>query len=193
MLDLLAGYDTRILYLLLLVAIVAERLVELAITQRNRAWALSQGGLEVGGDHYRWMVAVHSAFLIACPLEVWLLGRAFEPILGVSMLGLLALSMALRYWAVSTLGKRWTTRVVCVPGLPVVTGGPYRIVRHPNYVAVIVEMFALPLVHSAWITAIVFSIANLLVLRTRIRVEESALDQYNDYRASFRAARTDSA
>jgi methyltransferase len=180
-----AGYDTRALYYLLLAAIVGERLVELAITRRNRAWAFSHGGLEVGENHYRWMVAVHSAFLIACAAEVWLLDRPFEAALGLPMLGLLALSMALRYWAVTTLGKRWTTRVVCVPGLPVVTGGPYRFVRHPNYVAVIVEMFALPLVHSAWITAIVFSVANLLVLRTRIRVEEAALDQYNDYRASF--------
>ena len=192
MLD-LAGYDTRLLYSILLATVVAERLMELAITQRNRAWALSRGGLEVGRDHYRWMVVVHSAFLVACPAEVWLLGREFDPRLGLPMLALLALSMALRYWAVSTLGKRWTTRVICVPGLPVITGGPYRFVRHPNYVAVIVEILALPLVHSAWMTAIVFSVANLLVLRTRIRVEESALDEYNNYRASFRAARADSA
>lgn len=187
-----AAFDTRILYLLLLAAIVVERLAELAITQRNRAWALSQGGLEVGRDHYRWMVAVHTAFLLACPAEVWLLDRPFDPRLGIPMLGLLGLSMALRYWAVATLGKRWTTRVICVPGLPVITGGPYRFVRHPNYVAVVIEILALPLVHGAWITAALFSVANLLVLRTRIRVEEAALDEHNDYRKSFRAARAGS-
>ena len=188
----LAGYDTRVLYTLLLGAIVLERLIELGITRRNRAWALERGGVEVGRDHYRWMVLVHTLFLISCPAEVWLLERPFLPGLGVPMLGLLAASMALRYWAVTTLGRRWTTRVICVPGLEVVTGGPYRFVRHPNYVAVVVELFALPLVHTAWWTAIVFSAANLLVLRTRIRVEEAALDEHNDYRASFRTARSGS-
>ena len=189
----LTGYDSRVLYSLLLGAIVLERLVELAITRRNRAWALARGGVEVGRDHYRWMVVVHTAFLIACPAEVWLLGRPFLPELGLPMMALLAASMALRYWAVTTLGRRWTTRVVCVPGLEVVTSGPYRFVRHPNYVAVVIEMFALPLVHTAWWTAIVFSVANLLVLRTRIRIEEAALDEHNDYRRSFRAARSGSA
>lgn len=188
----LAGYDTRVLYTLLLGAIVIERLIELAITRRNRAWALERGGVEVGRDHYRWMVLVHTLFLISCPAEVWLLERPFLPSLGLPMLGLLVASMALRYWAVTTLGRRWTTRVICVPGLEIVTGGPYRFVRHPNYVAVVVELFALPLVHSAWWTAIVFSAANVLVLRTRIRVEEAALDEHNDYRASFHAARSDS-
>jgi len=185
----LFGTDTRILYSLLIGLVVAERLVELAVTQRNRRWALAQGGVEVGEDHYRWMVVVHTLFLIACPAEVWLLDRPFVPWLGAAMLTLLVSTMALRYWAISTLGKRWTTRVVCVPGLPVVTGGPYRFVRHPNYLAVVLEILALPLIHTAWLTAIVFTIANVFVLRTRIRVEEEALVHYNDYEESFPGAR----
>jgi methyltransferase len=150
---------------------------------------MAQGGVEVGEDHYRWMVVVHTLFLIACPAEVWLLDRPFVPWLAAAMLALLAGTMALRYWAISTLGKRWTTKVVCVPGLPVVTGGPYRFVRHPNYVAVVLEIAALPLIHTAWLTAAVFSLANIFVLRTRIRVEEEALSRYNDYQERFPGAR----
>lgn len=179
------GIDTRVLYSLLLGAIALERLVELAVTRRNRAWALSRGGLEVGEDHYSWMVAMHSLLLVASPTEVWLLDRPFIPPLALVMMTLLVLTMALRYWAIATLGRRWTTRVICVPGLPVVTGGPYRFFRHPNYLAVVVEVLALPLVHSAWLTAALFGVANYFVLRVRIRVEESALESYNDYSESF--------
>jgi methyltransferase len=127
------------------------------------------------------MVAVHATFLIACPLEVVALDRPFVPLLGVSMLVLLAGAMALRYWAIATLGPRWTTKIVVVPGLPVVTRGPYRWLRHPNYLAVIVEVAALPLVHTAWITALVWGVANALVLRARIAAEEEALRRASDY------------
>ena len=108
--------------------------------------------------HYRWMVLLHTAFLVCCPLEVWLLGRPFLPWLGIPMLLLLVvLATGLRYWVITTLDGRWTTRIVVLPGASPVTGGPYRFLRHPNYLAVITEIFALPLVHTAWITAIVFS------------------------------------
>src|SRR6185503_20091073 len=116
-------------------------------------------------DHYPWMVATHGSFLVACPLEVIGFDRPFVPLLGGPMLALLVGAMALRYWAIATLGRRWTTRVVVVPGLPVVTGGPYRFMRHPNYLAVVLEVAALPLVHTAWVTALVWSAANALVLR----------------------------
>jgi methyltransferase len=83
--------------------------------------------------------------------------------------------MSLRYWVIGTLGHRWTTRVICLPGEPLITTGPYRALRHPNYVAVAAEIVALPLVHSAWLTASLFSFANAWVLRARIRVEEEGL------------------
>ena len=158
-----------------------SRVVELAITRRNLAWARAQGAREHGSDHYPWMVAVHATLLVACPLEAIALDRPFIPLLGVPMLLLLGGAMALRYWAIATLGRRWTTKIVVIPGLPVVTGGPYRFLRHPNYLAVIVEVAALPLVHTAWITALVWSIANALVLRARIGVEEVALRRESDY------------
>jgi methyltransferase len=169
------------LYLVLVCAVVAERLVELVVTRRNLAWARARGASEHGAAHYPWMVATHASFLAACPLEVIALDRQFLPLLGWPMLGFLAATMSLRYWAIATLGRRWTTKVVVVPGLPVETGGPYRWLRHPNYLAVVVEVAALPLVHTAWITALVWSAANALVLRARIAAEETALRGASDY------------
>jgi methyltransferase len=84
-------------------------------------------------------------------------------------------SQALRWWCIATLGRRWNTRVIVVPGLAPVSGGPYRWLRHPNYVAVVVEGAALPLVHAAWVTAVVFTVLNAFLLRVRIRVEDAAL------------------
>jgi methyltransferase len=177
------------LYLLLIGAVVLERLIELVITRRNLAWARAQGAREHGRDHYPWMVVVHASFLVACPTEVIALDRPFVPLLGVPMLGLLVGAMALRYWAIATLGRRWTTKVVVVPGLPVVTGGPYRWLRHPNYLAVVIEVLALPLVHTAWITALVWSVMNALVLRARIASEEAALRRDSDYERAMAGRR----
>jgi methyltransferase len=180
---------TQALYLLLIVVVVLERLVELAITRRNLAWARQQGAREHGRDHYGWMVATHASFLIACPTEVIALDRPFLPLLAAPMLVLLAGAMALRYWAIATLGRRWTTRILVVPGLPVVTGGPYRWLRHPNYLAVVIEVATLPLVHTAWITALVWSAANALVLRARITAEEAALRRDSDYERAMAGRR----
>jgi methyltransferase len=168
-------------YAALVAAVGAERLVELVIAARNKRWALERGAVEAGAAHYRWIVLLHAAFLAACPLEVWLLDRPFIPALAWPMGGLLAAAMALRYWAIATLGRRWNTRILVVPGEPAVASGPYRFVRHPNYLAIVVEMVALPLVHTAWLTALAFSAANALVLRVRIRAEEAALAAHADY------------
>ena len=121
------------------------------------------------------MAAVHAAWLAACPLEVWLRGRPFIAALGLPALLLLVAAFALRYWVIATLGERWTTRILCLPGVPPVDRGPYRWLRHPNYLAVAVEIAALPLVHTAWWSAAAFSLANAAVLRVRIRAEEEAL------------------
>jgi methyltransferase len=91
------------------------------------------------------------------------------------MLALVAASQALRWWCIATLGKQWNTRVVVVPSLPLVRRGPYAVIGHPNYVAVVVEGAALPLVHSAWVTALVFTVLNAWLLRVRIRTENAAL------------------
>jgi len=175
----IAGFDTRWVYVLLVCLVAVERLVELAIARRNSRWMQARGGVEVGAGHYRWMVVLHVAFLLSSPLEVWLFERPFLPPLAVAMTGLLGVATALRIWTLKTLGKRWTTRVICLPGVPRIVGGPYRWLRHPNYLVVVLELLALPLIHTAWITAWVFSIANAVLLRVRIRVENDALTRYS--------------
>lgn len=165
--------STAFLALVLLVA--AERLAELAVARRNTAWSRAHGGVEHGRGHYPVMVVLHTALLAGCAVEPWAADRPFVPALGWTMLTLTAGAQALRWWCIVTLGPRWNTRVVVVPGLPLVAAGPYRWLRHPNYAAVVVEGFALPLVHSAWVTALAFTALNLALLGVRIRCEESAL------------------
>ncbi|QYC43907.1 Isoprenylcysteine carboxyl methyltransferase (ICMT) family protein [Nonomuraea coxensis DSM 45129] len=155
--------------------VVMERLAELVVARRNLAWARSRGGVEHGRGHYPWIVAAHVGLLVAAPAEVWLFGRPFVPALGWPMLAVVLLAQALRWWCIATLGRQWNTRVVVVPGLPLVGGGPYRWVRHPNYVAVVAEGVALPLVHTAWLTALVFTAVNAVLLTIRITSEDRAL------------------
>ena len=165
------------LYLGLLLGVALERGVELVLSARNARLARVRGGVESGRGHYPVMAVFHGAFLVACGLEVVLLHRPFPGTLGWLALAVVLGAQALRYWAIATLGWRWTTRIVVVPGSAPVTGGPYRFVRHPNYVAVIAEMVALPLVHGAWLTAVAFTVGNAWLLRVRIRAEERALGE----------------
>ena len=160
----------------LVLATGAERIAELVVSSRNARWSFARGGVEYGRRHFPPMVALHTGLLLACLAEVWLLDRPFLPWLGWPMLVLVVASQALRWWCIATLGPRWNTRVIVVPGLPLVARGPYRWLHHPNYVAVVVEGFALPLVHSAWITAVVFTVLNaVLLLAFRIPCENRAL------------------
>lgn len=175
--------DSRYLYLALIGAVAGERLVELVLSERHRRRALARGGVESGQGHYPWMVLVHTLFLIAAPAEVFLLDRPAIPALAIPMLLLVLATMGLRYWAVVTLGEHWNTRVVVVPGMTAVARGPYRFLRHPNYVAVTVEIAALALVHTAWLTALIFSLANAILLRVRIAAEERALAAHAQYEA----------
>jgi methyltransferase len=162
-------------YTILILLVAGERLTELVVSVRNARWSMARGGIESGLGHYPFMVALHTGLLAGCLAEVWLADRPFLPALGWPMLALVAGSQALRWWCIATLGPRWNTRVIVVPGLPRLAGGPYRWLRHPNYVAVVVEGIALPLVHTAWVTAVVFTVLNLPLLAIRIRCEEAAL------------------
>lgn len=166
---------TRALFTVLVAAVAVERLVELGISRRNRSILLRRGGSELGAGHYPWMVAVHAGLLISAPAEVWLFDRPFVPGLALAAGLVFALATALRWWVIATLGRRWTTRIVVLPGAPLVRSGPFRWLRHPNYLAVALEVPALPLVHSAWLTASVFGLADLAVLAVRIREENRAL------------------
>ncbi|GAA3148736.1 isoprenylcysteine carboxyl methyltransferase family protein [Nonomuraea roseoviolacea] len=164
-------------YLILILLVGLERLAELRIARRNARWSLERGGVVTGQGHYPWMVALHTGLLAGAPLEVALADRPFLPALGWPMLALVVAAQALRWWCITALGPRWNTQVIVVPGLPLVTRGPYRFgwLRHPNYVAVVVEGAALPLVHTAWITALAFTVLNAVLMVVRIRCENAAL------------------
>lgn len=162
-------------YALLIVGVTLERLAELVVSKRNRAWSRAHGGGEFGKSHYPVMVVLHTGLLAGCLVEAMALHRPFIPALGSLMLAIVLAAQGLRWWCIATLGRQWNTRVVVVPGAARVASGPYRFLSHPNYVAVVAEGAALPLVHTAWVTALVFSVLNAALLRTRIRVEDAAL------------------
>ena len=162
-------------YTALILLVALERLAELIVSNRNLRWSRGRGGVETGAGHYPAMVVLHSGLLAGCLVEVWLLDRPFVPALGWPMLALVLAAQALRWWCIRTLGSQWNTRIVVVPGAGRISSGPYRFLRHPNYVAVVLEGFALPLVHAAWLTAVIFSALNAALLNVRIRSESRAL------------------
>ncbi|GAA4966030.1 isoprenylcysteine carboxyl methyltransferase family protein [Kineococcus glutinatus] len=168
---------TSAVWFTVLIALTAlERVAELVVSVRNARWALSHGGVESGRRHFPPMVALHTALLAGCLAEVHLADRQFLPALGWPALVLAVGSQVLRWWCIATLGPQWNTRVIVVPGLSLVRRGPYRWLRHPNYVAVVLEGVVLPLVHTAWITALVFTVLNaVLLFGFRIPVEQRAL------------------
>jgi methyltransferase len=162
-------------YVLLIVTVALERAAELAVSQRNLAWSRARGGTEFGARHYPAMVILHTGLLAGCVVEPIAMHRPFIPALGWPMFAIVLAAQGLRWWCITTLGRQWNTRVVVVPGAARVVDGPYRFVSHPNYIAVVAEGAALPMVHTAWITALAFSALNAALLRTRIRVENAAL------------------
>ena len=177
---------TIIMYIIFLMIVSATRLMEMQISRRNASWAFKNGGLEVGKTHFKFMVVLHTAFICSCGIEVLFTHRPFIPALGYPMIGLAISAQIIRFYTISVLGKFWNARVIFVPEQPVITHGLYQYIRHPNYLAVIVEIFALPMIHTAWITAIFFSILNAWMLTVRIRSEEQALSEHCRYMDSFK-------
>jgi len=176
-----------VLYLLLLVLVALERLAELRISRRHQRALLERGIAKRRDPRFRWMVLLHTGVLIGAAIEVIALRRPFLPVLGLSMAVLFVLATALRWWAIRSLGTHWNVEVMDSGSLGVVSRGPYRWVRHPNYLAVFVEMAAVPLIHTAWITALVGTVANAWILRHRIAMEESLLESHPGYRAAMAA------
>lgn len=153
------------------VALVAmQRLGELAYARRNTARLLAAGGREVGAGHYPFLVALHAGWLAA----LWFFVPADAPV-SWPLLVVFALLQVGRLWVIASLGHHWTTRIVTLPGAPLVGRGPYRFLRHPNYVVVAAEILVLPLAFGAWQIALGFSAANGALLAWRIRVEDAAL------------------
>lgn len=165
-------------FVALVLATGFERIAELVVSTRHARWSFERGGIESGRGHFGPMVVLHSGLLIACLVEVLVFDREFHAFLGWPMLALVLASQGLRWWCIASLGNQWNTRVIVVPGLELVARGPYRWLKHPNYVAVVVEGLALPLVHTAWATALGFTVLNaVLLLGFRIPAENRALAQ----------------
>jgi methyltransferase len=174
-----------IAFLGLLLAVALLRLVELRISKRHQKEMASRGAAKVDEPRFRWMVLLHTAVLGGAALEVVFLRRPFLPWLAAPMLGVFLAANVVRWWVIRTLGEHWNVQVMDSTRLGVVTSGPFRYVRHPNYAAVFAEMLALPLIHTAWITAITGTIAHIGVLAQRLSTEERVLFANPDYRAAM--------
>jgi methyltransferase len=162
-------------YLTILAGLAVERIFELRLSARNARLAFAAGAVEVGHRNYAVMRVVHSLFFISAATEASLLNRAFPGGLGWASLVLAMMAQALRCWCVITLGPRWNTRIIVRPAIAPVTTGPYQFLRHPNYLAVIVEIACVPLIYGCWLTATVFSVGNAMLLAVRISAEEAAM------------------
>jgi len=172
-------------FVALLACVGFERLLELRLSRRHQRDLVRLGAHKRADPHYRWMIALHAGVLAGAAFEVTVLHRPFIAPLAAAALFLFLLATLLRWWVIRTLGTHWNTEVVDSAALGVVSRGPFQWIRHPNYLGVFVELIALPLVHTAWISAIVAAAGNVFVLRNRLRVEEHVLDSVPAYRAAM--------
>jgi methyltransferase len=173
-------------YLALLAVVGIGRLVELRISRRNQRQLEKQGCRKIFEPRFRWLVCLHGGVLVSAATEVLLLHRPLISALAVTMGMLFVLANVLRWWTIRTLAERWNVEVMTSSPVGVVIAGPYRWVRHPNYAAVVVELFALPMIHTAWITALAGTAAYLEILRHRLRLEEDMLMADPAYRVAMK-------
>lgn len=164
--------------------VILQRLVELVVAKRNENWMLSQGAFEVGAAHYPVMVSMHIAFFISLLAEVIQLDKSLSSI-WISLLIIFLVAQVARIWCLTSLGKFWNTKIIILPGADVVQRGPYKWVRHPNYIIVTTELFVLPLMFGAYLTAIIFTLLNVWMLSVRIPAEEKALKEATNYKEKF--------
>jgi methyltransferase len=174
-----------IAFLVLLLAVAALRILELRISRRHQQEMIARGAAKVDEPRFRWMVLLHTAVLLGAALEVIFLKRPFLPILAITMFVIFLAANFVRWWVIRTLGDHWNVQVMDSMSLGVISSGPFRYVRHPNYAAVFSEMVALPLIHTAWITALAGSVAHIVVLSQRLSTEERVLLANPQYRAAM--------
>jgi methyltransferase len=161
-------------FFVFLLFIILQRAAELTLARRNERILKSQGAIEFDKDGYRVIAAMHVAFFISLIWEKIFLHRTLNTY-WIIFVSLFAGAQILRYWAIISLGLHWNTKVLVIPGKKLITKGPYKYIRHPNYIAVIIEIAVIPLIFSCYITATVFSLINFFLLRRRIKIEEGAL------------------
>jgi methyltransferase len=155
-------------FIAFIIILITQRLTELYISRRNEKWLLSQGAVEYGHEHYPWMVATHTAFILSLIAEYYL--RGGEP-MSLTFLALFMLLLLVKFWILVSLGTYWNTKIYRIPGSAPVRRGPYKFFKHPNYVDVVCEIAIIPLVFQLYYTAIIFSILNAVMLTVRLNVE----------------------
>ena len=168
-------------YLFLLVAVACLRLAEVLLSSRNQHKLSAKGVSQTPEPHFRWMVLFHAGILISAGLEVAVFHRPLIPALAISMGLIFVCATGLRWWVIHVMSEHWNIRVMNSVDLGVVADGPFRWVRHPNYVAVFVELIALPLIHTAWCTALFGGVIQVWILAHRLRLEESILMRNSKY------------
>ncbi|OYD07265.1 isoprenylcysteine carboxyl methyltransferase family protein [Paludifilum halophilum] len=172
-------------FFIVLVGVGIQRIWEMARARRHARWIVAQGGYEAGREHYPLLVGVHLFFFVSLILEVAVMGSRSPAWWGIPLFLFLS-AQGLRIGCIHSLGPYWNTRIMIAPGHPTVVKGPYRYLRHPNYVVVVAELFSLPLIFGAYMTATVVSAVNLWVLlRIRIPAEEKALAEATGYRRAM--------
>ncbi|MGA9290590.1 MAG: isoprenylcysteine carboxylmethyltransferase family protein [Anaerobacillus sp.] len=174
-----------VLFTVVFFFLVVQRIAELRLARKNEKWMKDRGGIEKGNEHYKYIVMLHVAFLVAVATETAIRGFTLSMI-WIYMLGVFLLAQLLRVWTIRSLGRFWNTKIIVLPEAEVVAKGPYRFIRHPNYFIVALEIVTLPLIFSSYLTAILFTILNAaLLLRIRIPAEEQALKEATNYSAVF--------
>jgi methyltransferase len=171
-------------FLGVLMAVALLRGVELLISHRNQHRLAAQGVRKARDPYFHWMALLHAGVLAGAALEVLWLNRPLIPAVAIVAGGLFALANAVRWWVIRTLGAHWNVQVMDSVSLGVISSGPFRHVRHPNYAAVFIELAALPLIHTAWLTALVGSVGHAWVLSRRLAIEEAVLLRNAHYRAT---------
>ncbi|MFV2048040.1 MULTISPECIES: isoprenylcysteine carboxyl methyltransferase family protein [Metabacillus] len=172
------------MFYLLFSLLIVQRLTELFIAKKNEKWMINRGGVEHGNEHYPFILSLHVLFLISLLLEVIIFQKELTE-LWVVLVPLLVITQLMRYWSVMSLGNYWNTKIIIVPNDIVVSKGPYQFIKHPNYVVVAVEILIIPLLFEAYITSLVFTMLNVVMMTIRIPAEEKALQTYTNYQEVF--------
>ena len=177
---------TKLFFVSVVVLVFIQRMFEVRFSNRNVARIISEGGSERSSNYLPAVRLLHISWFLAMILEVYLLHRPFVPVLAaIGLVGAVA-GQCLRYFSMRALGYRWTVPIMTIPRAPVVDSGIYRYLRHPNWLGVVLELALIPLIHSAYLTSIFFSLGNAFIMHKRINAEEEALSQDSNYEMAFK-------
>lgn len=178
--------DSIKMFIFILILIILQRLTELIVAKRNEKWMKHRGGVEYGREHYPYIVALHVLFLVSFMAEVLLFDKSLTTYWYI-IAPIIVFTQVIRYWAVFSLGPFWNTRIIIIPNADVVSKGPYQFLKHPNYLVVALEILCIPLLFNAYLTSILFTLTNVLMMKVRIPEEERALVNSTNYVNAFQS------